>query len=83
MPKPKPTEELVERIGAALPADAGVLREEFSRNVRALVENAFARMDLVTREEYEAQADVLRRAREQLEALQARLDALEQERDGA
>lgn len=79
MLKLKAIEELAERISAALPADAGILREEFAQNVRALIEHALSRMDLVTREEFEAQAAVLRRAREELERLQERLDALERE----
>lgn len=73
----KAVEELAERISSVLPADARVLREEFRGNVRALLEATFARMDLVTREEFDAQTAVLRRTREKLEGLEQRLEELE------
>ena len=60
-----------------LPADARVLRDEFRTNVRVLLETSLARMDLVTREEFEAQTAMLRRTREKLETLEARLAEME------
>ena len=70
-------EDIAERISGLLPADARVLREEFRTNTRALLEAALARLDLVTREEFEAQSAMLRRTREKLEMLEARLAELE------
>lgn len=49
------------------------------KNARALLTSGFARLDLVTREEFEVQAAVLARAREKLTALEARVAALEAE----
>jgi hypothetical protein len=46
-------------------------------NARVALQSAFSRMELVTREEFDAQAKVLARTRERLEALEARLAALE------
>lgn len=51
--------------------------KDLERNFRGLLSSAFSRMDLVTREEYDAQAQVLARAREKLAALEARLSELE------
>jgi BMFP domain-containing protein YqiC len=51
--------------------------KDIEKNFRGLLASAFARMDLVTREEYDAQAQVLARAREKLAALEARVAALE------
>lgn len=51
--------------------------KDLERNFRGLLSSAFSRMDLVTREEYDAQAQVLARAREKLAALEARLAELE------
>ena len=51
--------------------------KDLERNMRGLLSSAFARMDLVTREEYDAQAQVLARAREKLAALEARIADLE------
>ena len=50
---------------------------DIERNVRAMLGSAFARLDLVTREEFDLQAAVLARTREKLTALEARLAELE------
>lgn len=47
------------------------------RNLKALVAHALSRMDLVTREEFDAQARVLARTVEKLDVLEARVAALE------
>jgi len=51
--------------------------KDLERNFRGLLSSAFARMELVTREEYDAQAQVLARAREKLASLEARIAELE------
>jgi hypothetical protein len=51
--------------------------KDLEKNFRGLLASAFARMDLVTREEYDAQARVLARAREKLAVLEARVGELE------
>lgn len=48
------------------------------KNMKAMLMQAFAKMDLVTREEFDIQTQVLARTREKLAALEARLAALEQ-----
>lgn len=58
-------------IVAASPA------KDMEKNLRASMSAMFARMDLVTREEFDVQAQVLARTREQLQALEARLARLE------
>jgi BMFP domain-containing protein YqiC len=50
---------------------------DFEKNLRALLASAFARLDLVTREEFDVQRTVLARTREKLALLEARLLALE------
>ena len=65
------------RISEAL-ADSPA--RDVEKNVRALLTGALARLDLVTREEFDVQAQVLRRTREKLEALTARLAELEAQR---
>lgn len=58
-------------IVAASPA------KDMEKNLRASMSAMFARMDLVTREEFDVQAQVLARTREQLQVLEARLARLE------
>ncbi len=50
---------------------------EFEKNSRALLGTAFAKLDLVTREEFDVQSDVLARARARVAELEARVDELE------
>lgn len=58
-------------LAAANPA------KDLERNFRAMLSSAFARLDLVSREEYDVQAQVLARTREKLVALEARVTELE------
>ena len=51
--------------------------KDIEKNVRAMLAQGFAKLDLVTREEFDVQAQVLGRAREQLTALEARVAKLE------
>ena len=70
MLNPKFFEELsgkISQLVASSPAG------EFEKNARAAMTSAFARLDLVTREEFDVQVKVLARAREKIEALEARL----------
>lgn len=54
--------------------------KDIEKNMRALLTQGFAKLDLVTREEFDVQAQVLVRAREQLTALEARIAELEAQR---
>lgn len=51
---------------------------DIERNMKALMAQTFARMDLITREEFDVQAELLARAIERIDALEARVRALEQ-----
>lgn len=73
----KGIEALSERIGALLPADLAALRDEFRTNVKAVLEASLTRMDVVTREEFDAQSALLRRTREKLDRLEKLLAAHE------
>jgi len=53
--------------------------QEVEKNINALIRGAFTKMELVSREEFDVQAEVLRNAREQLANLEAKLSALEAE----
>jgi len=51
--------------------------KDIEKNMRALLTQGFAKLDLVTREEFDVQAQVLARAREKLTELEARVAELE------
>jgi BMFP domain-containing protein YqiC len=74
--RPKFFDDLAGVAGGAISALAG-LREEVSSLVRARVEEATRRLDLVKREEFEAMAELARRAKIEVEALERRVAALE------
>ena len=56
--------------------DASPARD-IEKNLRALMSNTFSRLDLVTREEFDVQQEVLKRTREKLEQMEAKVAELE------
>jgi BMFP domain-containing protein YqiC len=68
-------DEITRRLAAAVPREMRTARAELEEQFRAVLESAFDRMDLVTREEFEIQKKVLARTREKLEALERELEA--------
>ena len=74
-------EKLLSELSARLAALAkDNPAKDLQKNFRAMLTSAFARVDLVTREEYDVQAQVLARARDKLAALERRVAALESKR---
>ncbi len=73
----KAFEDLSAKLNAA--ASSGPARD-IEKNMRALLVQGFAKLDLVTREEFDVQAQVLARTREKLIALEARVTELEAQR---
>jgi BMFP domain-containing protein YqiC len=51
--------------------------KDIEKNIKSLMSQGFAKMDLVTREEFDVQMQVLARTRDKLEALEARVAELE------
>jgi len=68
---------LVSEVLGSIPSGVKDIPKEFETMLRTAMLSAFNKMELVTREEFDVQTKVLARTREKLEALQARLDALE------
>lgn len=62
------------RLAAAFAASPA---RDAEKNLKAMLTGALAKLDLVTREEFDVQARVLLRTREKLEALEARVAELE------
>ena len=70
-------DSLAKQLADSVPAHLKSMSEDMERNFKSLLQSALARMDLVTREEFDVQTAVLARTREKLEALEARLKDLE------
>jgi BMFP domain-containing protein YqiC len=67
-------DDLAAKISALLAATPA---KDLERNMRAMLTGAFARLDLVTREEFDVQRELLSRTRERLVLLEARIAELE------
>ena len=67
-------EDLAARIGKAIEASPAA---DIEKNVKAMLQGGLARLDLVTREEFDTQARVLAKTREKLERLEARVAEME------
>ena len=73
----KKIEEVVQSFTNALPPGITAIQADVEKNIRAAMTATFAKLDLVTREEFDIQTQVLHRTREKLEALAQRVAELE------
>lgn len=73
-PKPPPLSDVIEQVNSLVGGSG--LREEMDRSVRTLVQSALQRLDMVSREEFDVQAEALQRTRARVAELEAELDAL-------
>ena len=70
-------DDLARRLSGLVPPGMREGREELQQNFKSLLQSGLARLDLVTREEFDVQRAVLLRTREKLEALEREVQALE------
>jgi BMFP domain-containing protein YqiC len=72
------TPRILDEIGAKLSEIAAASpARDIEKNVRALLGSAFGKLDLVTREEFDVQREILAQARRRLAELEARVAELE------
>jgi len=69
--------KLAKNLAETLPQGLRSMRDDLEKNFRSVLDTGLARLDLVTREQFEVQEAVLARTREKLEALEARLAKME------
>jgi BMFP domain-containing protein YqiC len=77
VPEREQVERLASRLADSLPGDLQALRDELEKNFRTVLAQGLAKLDLVTREEFEVQEAVLARTREKLEALERKVREFE------
>ena len=68
---------LQQQLGSVLPELARSAHEDVQQQLRAAVMSVITKLDLVTREDFEIQTEVLRRTREKVDQLEARVADLE------
>ena len=69
--------ELSKKLSDALPANLQILKKDIEKNFHIVLQNTFARLDLVTRDEFDAQTKVLARSRKKIETLEKKIQELE------
>ena len=81
---PKILDNLASRLAAALPPGIKEIKQDAEKNFRAILQGSFAKLNLVTREEFDVQTAVLTRTHakvreleEQIKKLEARLQGQE------
>lgn len=65
---------LKKKITENLPDDLDAIKGDLQQNIQSLIESQIKNLDLVTREEFEVQEQVLKRTRVKLEELEKQLD---------
>ena len=76
---PKTLEDIGNKVSTLL---ANSPAKDLEKNAKAVVSGLLAKLDLVTREEFDIQSQVLARTREKLKDLEARVEVLEKARAG-
>ena len=79
MPVSTLLDDLVKHISEAIPPGARNVQQDLEKNLRAGLNSTFAKLNLVTREEFDVQAEVLARSRAKLQKLEEQVAHLEAE----
>lgn len=73
----KTIEDLAKRLTDAIPPGVKNIQHDIENNFHSILQGTFAKLELVTRDEFDAQAKVLARTRSKLEELERKLAVLE------
>lgn len=70
-------DDLAKKLADAIPSSIHTVKQDVQQTFRAILQSAFAKLDLVTREEFDVQTAVLAKTRAKLEALERSVTELE------
>ncbi len=70
-------DDIAQRLSSAMPDAAKAAQADLEKNLHAATQSVFARLDLVTREEFDVQCKVLARSRAKIEQLEKQVAELE------
>lgn len=73
-------DELARQISDSIPAGVKGVQQDLQKNIHTLLQGTLAKLDLVTREEFDTQTQVLLRTREKLEQLEKTIAELEKKK---
>jgi len=74
-------DDLARQISDSIPAGVKGMQADVQKNIHTLLQGALSRLDLVTREEFDAQSQVLARTREKLEQLEKLVSEMEEKKN--
>ena len=74
-------EEFTRQVLDSLPSDLGKFQTDVEKNIKSALQAAFSKLDLVSREEFDIQTELLSRTRALVEELEKKISDLEQARN--
>jgi BMFP domain-containing protein YqiC len=77
MPDAKLFDDIARRLSNSVPDSARSVQDDVEKNLRAGVQSVLAKLDLVTREEFDVQCKLLARSRARIEMLEKQVAELE------
>jgi len=77
MPDSSIFDDIARRLSDAMPASAQAVQDDVEKNLRAAAQATFAKLDLVTREEFDVQRKLLARSRAKIDLLEKQVSELE------
>ncbi|KMJ44513.1 hypothetical protein AB204_13995 [Xenorhabdus khoisanae] len=80
---PKKIEQIARQIHNAMPKGVKEFGDDVEKKLRTVLQSQLSKLDLVNREEFDVQTQVLLRTREKLVALEQRLTELEARQEGS
>jgi len=81
MLNPSDLEAIAKKVADIMPQGLGQVPDGLQSQIKAILSSSFAKMDLVTREEFDIQTGVLAKTRAKLETLEKQLSEIEQKLD--
>lgn len=73
-------DDIAKKLSDVLPDSVHGLKKDLQKNFNSILQGAFAKLDLVTREEFDVQVKVLNRTRLKLEDLIEQVEQLEEKK---
>ncbi|MCW9699916.1 MULTISPECIES: ubiquinone biosynthesis accessory factor UbiK [unclassified Avibacterium] len=83
MLNPQKIEQIIQQVQNSLPQGVKELGKDAEAKFKQVLQAQLAKLDVVTREEFDVQTQVLMRTREKLNELEKRIDALLEEQNQA
>ncbi len=73
----KKIEEIAKQVSDSIPSSLKNIATDFEDKTKTVLQNKLSQLDVVTREEFDVQTQVLIKTREKLSALEAKVNELE------